>query len=77
MEQTKLLKETEAHNALEKEKEEQEDKFHAAARAACAALKDYQDNKDERFRKKTLDFVTKAPASKVDLQNAQVAPESA
>ena len=77
VEQTKLLKETEAHNALEKEKEEQEDKFHAAARAACAALKDYQDNKDERFRKKTLDFVTKAPASKVDLQNAQVAPESA
>ena len=57
-----LEAETKAHNILEKLKEEEEDKFHDAAQAACAALKDYQDFKDERERKKMLNFVTNAPA---------------
>ena len=58
-----LESEVKAHNALEKLKDEEEDKFHDAARAACAALKDYMDDKDERERKKMLNFVTSAPAS--------------
>ncbi len=67
-----LESEVKAHNALEKLKEEEEDKFHEAARAACAALKDYQDDKDERERKKMLDFVTSAPASTTDVQGEKV-----
>jgi len=58
-----LESEVKAHNALEKIKEEEEDKFHDAAQAACAALNKYMDNKDERVRKKMLNFVTSAPAS--------------
>ena len=72
-----LESEVKAHNALEKLKEEEEDKFHQAAQAACAALKDYMDSKDERERKKMLDFVTSAPASgnqANDVQGQKVAP---
>ena len=66
-----LESEVKAHNALEKLKEEEEDKFHDAAQAACAALKDYQDSKDERERKKMLNFVTSAPASGNKANNVQ------
>lgn len=72
-----LESEIKAHNALEKLKEEEEDKFHDAAQAACAALKDYQDSKAERERKKMLNFVTSAPASgnqANDVQGETVAP---
>lgn len=75
-----LESEIKAHNTLEKLKNEEEDKFHDAAQAACAALKDYQDGKDERERKKMLNFVTSAPASgneASDVQRATVAPGSA
>ena len=54
-----------------KRQEEEEDKFHDAAQAACAALKDYQDGKDERERKKMLNFVTSAPASGNKANNVQ------
>ena len=57
-----LEAEVKAHNVLEKLKEEEEDKFHNAARAACAALSSYQDDKDTRFSKKMENFVTSAPA---------------
>ena len=68
-----LESEIKAHNALEKLKNEEEDKFHDAAQAACAALKDYQDGKDERERKKMLNFVTSAPASSAtNVQGARV-----
>jgi hypothetical protein len=66
-----LESEVKAHNALEKLKEEEEDKFHDAAQAACAALKDYQDSKSERERKKMLSFVTSAPASGDQVNNVQ------
>ena len=56
-----LEAEVKAHNVLEKLKEEEEDKFHDAARAACAALSKYQDDKDTRFSKKMENFVTSAP----------------
>lgn len=75
-----LESEVKAHNALEKLKEEEEDKFHDAAQAACAALKDYMDSKDERVRKKMLNFVTSAPASgnqANDVQGETVAPARA
>ena len=59
-----LETETKAHNALDKASFEKDRKFYDAAKAACDALSEFtKESPDESFRKKTMDFVTSAPAS--------------